>query len=415
MNHLNSEFFRNLEGRAISENFFFSQKASFDPFKDAILKKFHLFIRNKLSFFVVSQGTELLQKKRSSDSAALYHANLIQSLEGPAFYFPLILEEAMLNNSMVGCAIVTEKKILVFFEKFFEQEKTQVDIKVSLVQVYRFLKTAIGDNQIDNWALLMKSENRSVHLNLYETLRNPMSFRFSQPKFVCELEIVPKSKIKAENIVVKKNETSVSRPDYRFIAIKIFLTRFKKDPQAAQNLLLAKFTKMLAALGVRSLAFVQSLFQLHQVSGSKKNYDIFMLMFTHLSANFQEYGPRLQVKAEDVQTHLEAAKLRPIGVITPEYGEFVKVGGLAVMIEDLCNGLAAEGETITVVMPYYDKDKSGQGNYLQAKGASYSHNITVSSRFINYEIGVHRLSRGPITFYFLHNAWVFPSIYQTVP
>lgn len=69
--------------------------------------------------------------------------------------------------------------------------------------------------------------------------------------------------------------------------------------------------------------------------------------------------------------------LKTIMVITPEYGEFAKVGGLAVMIEDLCNGFVKLNEKIIVIMPYYNRDWAGKFDYLKEKGAEFVKTIKV--------------------------------------
>lgn len=414
LNYLNGQFFLKLGGRPISDNFLFSQKSSSDPYKQAVIKKFYLFVRTKLSFYVVSEGSDIFFKKLSADAASIKQASLIATLQGKVYYFPIVIQEAMLNNAIIGCALVAEDRILVFFEKYWELERETVEIKVSLVAVYRFLKATIRTDQVDDWVIALKTDSTQIYLNFYEMLRNPVTFKFNQAKYVCELELVPRRRAKAEQIEVFKNAAPLKQAGYRFLAIKKFLNRFKHDANLGQPALLNKFVKLLNKFGVQSLADLNALFGLQQVSGSRKNYNIFTLMLKQLANEYQSFASQVKVSAEDVNKLLASLKLAPIGAITPEYGEFVKVGGLAVMIEDLCNGLAAEGESVVVIMPYYNKDKSGNEGYLGSKGVTYLRNMRVSSRYIDYDIGVHMLTRDRITFYFLHHSYLFPVIYQTV-
>lgn len=414
LNYLNSAFFQGLQGRPISDNFLFAQKKSEDPWKAAILGKFHAFIRTKASFFVVSGGGELFVRRADSDLAAVHQQTLLAGLGTPVFYLPLIVDEAQTNNSVIGCALVAEHRLLVVFEKFFELERSLVDLRVSMAGVYRFLRATLQAEALHEWVLALVSDSATVHLSLYEALKNPMSFKFAHPKFVCKMELVSRRRAKAERLEVLRDTAPLTEAGHRFLAVKRFLAAFKKSASADRAALCRKFAKMLARLKVTDQARLQQLFKLDQVAKNKKNYDIFSLMLAQLAASPADAAQLAPLTAEDIRGHLRSMRLGPIAVITPEYGEFVKVGGLAVMIEDLCNGLVAEGETLHVVLPYYHKDKAGDVDWLAARGVEYRENITVGSRFVNYEIGVHELRRPGIAFHFLHHSWLFPAIYQTV-
>ena len=49
----------------------------------------------------------------------------------------------------------------------------------------------------------------------------------------------------------------------------------------------------------------------------------------------------------------------------PELGRWSTVGGLGVMVNELSEGLAALGEKISVVSPYYHKNRKGEVDYLK--------------------------------------------------
>ena len=51
--------------------------------------------------------------------------------------------------------------------------------------------------------------------------------------------------------------------------------------------------------------------------------------------------------------------------VTPEYGRFFKAGGIAVMVEELTQGLAELGENILVIAPFYHKNRKGKVDYLK--------------------------------------------------
>jgi starch synthase len=52
-------------------------------------------------------------------------------------------------------------------------------------------------------------------------------------------------------------------------------------------------------------------------------------------------------------------KMNEISFVCPEIGRWSTVGGLGVMVNELSEGLAAMGEKISVVSPYYDKNRKG--------------------------------------------------------
>ena len=51
--------------------------------------------------------------------------------------------------------------------------------------------------------------------------------------------------------------------------------------------------------------------------------------------------------------------------ITPEFGRFFKAGGIAVMVEELTQGLAKIGEDVIVIAPFYHRNRKGKTDYLK--------------------------------------------------
>jgi starch synthase len=49
---------------------------------------------------------------------------------------------------------------------------------------------------------------------------------------------------------------------------------------------------------------------------------------------------------------------------TPELGRWSTVGGLGVMVDELSIGLAKLGQNVTVISPYYERNRKGQTGYL---------------------------------------------------
>ena len=52
-------------------------------------------------------------------------------------------------------------------------------------------------------------------------------------------------------------------------------------------------------------------------------------------------------------------KLGDIVFATPELGRWSTVGGLGVMVDELAIGLAKLGQQVTVISPYYERNRKG--------------------------------------------------------
>ena len=59
---------------------------------------------------------------------------------------------------------------------------------------------------------------------------------------------------------------------------------------------------------------------------------------------------------DDINTSefLKENKLKSVAVLTPEYGKFLKTGGLAVIIEDLVEEISLYDVDFTVIIPYFN-------------------------------------------------------------
>ena len=51
--------------------------------------------------------------------------------------------------------------------------------------------------------------------------------------------------------------------------------------------------------------------------------------------------------------------LGPLVFATPELGRWSTVGGLGVMVDELSIGLVNLGQEVTVISPYYEKNRKG--------------------------------------------------------
>lgn len=55
----------------------------------------------------------------------------------------------------------------------------------------------------------------------------------------------------------------------------------------------------------------------------------------------------------------ESNALGPIVFFTPELGRWSTVGGLGVMVDELSIGVAALGQEVIVISPYYERNRKG--------------------------------------------------------
>ena len=106
-------------------------------------------------------------------------------------------------------------------------------------------------------------------------------------------------------------------------------------------------------------------------------------------------------------------KMGPLVFVTPEYGKYCKVGGIAVMVQDLCETLARFGEEVIVVMPYYHSNSKGETNYMDQWGVEYKKNIDIYLKD-HHEFGVHYVEDRGVKIYFLHNPHIYPLVYANL-
>lgn len=417
MNYLNCCFYLSLNSMPISRNFVVKQKHSHNPMVDRLVENFFLFIRNKTNLYIISKARDVYASKMSADSFSITEQKHIANLGSKIYYFPIVLWEASVNNSILGCALLSQNKLLIFFEKYFEIEEISVKISFSLKHVYHQLKKNYPDADLDSWWVQTMIDTETRYVRLYEFFHNRYETNLKCARTIlgfCFLSSLPES-VEPQQIIEKRISDPLNA-DFKFYSVKTFFKSSNSPEPNINNwsLQISRLMKFLKDNDIKSASQLNSLFNLSQIKFKKRYFNTLYSLLLLFKNYFSSFAQSSSIEPAEVGEVLNALKLKNIVVITPEYGEFVKIGGLAVMIEDLCNGLVADYEDIVVVMPYYDYDKMGKKDYLQAKGVVYSQNIDVIHCGIKYEIGVHVLKRQNITFYFLHNFWLFPSIYQTV-
>lgn len=109
--------------------------------------------------------------------------------------------------------------------------------------------------------------------------------------------------------------------------------------------------------------------------------------------------------------------LGPIIFCAPELGRWSTVGGLGVMVDELSIGLAALGQDVYVISPYYEKNRKGESGYLakDPAGIHYVDNIEVSFTREKVTLGVHEGVVSGVKVIFLHNEMIFPMPYPDIP
>lgn len=109
---------------------------------------------------------------------------------------------------------------------------------------------------------------------------------------------------------------------------------------------------------------------------------------------------------------LRSSDLGHIVFITSELGKWSTVGGLGVMVDELCETLAGLGAQVTVISPYYNVNRKGRAGYLHDDGIEYSgRNIVVHAGGERYDCGVHEGFVNGVHVMFLHNGIIFPRPY----
>eukprot|EP00921_Rhytidocystis_pertsovi_P013784 GHVQ01022382.1.p1 GENE.GHVQ01022382.1~~GHVQ01022382.1.p1 ORF type:complete len:1848 (+),score=155.63 GHVQ01022382.1:2238-7781(+) len=114
---------------------------------------------------------------------------------------------------------------------------------------------------------------------------------------------------------------------------------------------------------------------------------------------------------------LDANSLGPIVFVTPELGKWSTVGGLGVMVDELCYTLAGEfGQEVWVISPYYERNRHGETGYLARDNIHHSFNVDVQvGSHERVSVGVHEGTVRGVRMFFLQNPQVFPNPYPDVP
>ena len=293
-------------------------------------------------------------------------------------------------------------------------------VNFSLKSYYRYLKkNGLVDDKLDLYISQDNSNNDSTVLyNIFDLTHNQFSCNLNSDCLIYYFSVLDKQSLEKVKIRYKNFREQFWKTNnfnLNYNQIKRFLNKLKKIKRTGMNLteerILREFSNLLTTFSIDTFTDLKKLFLLKQIRKKKSIFQLFITMLKILEKN---YNSQFGFSKKNIETLLSSFYLDKIVVLTPEYGEFMKVGGLAVMIEDLINEMLRFKEEFITIIPYYNVDKKKNENYLIKKGTKYLFNITVSLHNTNYEIGVHELKREGITFYFLHNVYLFPIIYQKV-
>ena len=124
-------------------------------------------------------------------------------------------------------------------------------------------------------------------------------------------------------------------------------------------------------------------------------------------------GPSRQLSNRNIyELILEKNILGPIVFVTPEIGRFSKIGGIAVMVDELTQAMISLGCEIIVISPYYNFNSKGKTGYLKEEGVEWLQNIVTFVGNERIEVGVHYYQENGIKYYFIHHFDFFPTPYH---
>eukprot|EP01028_Stygiella_incarcerata_P011585 TRINITY_DN659_c1_g1_i1.p1 TRINITY_DN659_c1_g1~~TRINITY_DN659_c1_g1_i1.p1 ORF type:complete len:1831 (-),score=512.99 TRINITY_DN659_c1_g1_i1:200-5623(-) len=101
----------------------------------------------------------------------------------------------------------------------------------------------------------------------------------------------------------------------------------------------------------------------------------------------------------------------PIVFVTPEIEPWSKMGGVAVMVNELTRELALLGLSVHVISPYYNYNRDGKTDYIKDKEIVFQGTISTHVGVEPVKVGWHSGSLHHVTYHFLHHYQYFPAPY----
>ena len=404
LNYLNSQFYKKILYYPINLNLLLEVKIHENILMNNLLKVFFKFLKK---FFNVSFifDNKIIEKESFTSSNKLAFDNTIKSASFTTFYFPLIFENNE-ENELLGCFTYNENGIKIFIKRIAFCEGGSKNVRISLRALYFFLKKK--NIKLNKFVNFISGGGKEKKYYFYEILNNKFEvivdkFYKGEIKFILGKE-EEKNEIIHENLDI----------NYKYQKIDEFFEIFKKSKSIkVKNIdfdfLLKNLINLLNYFKIENIETLQKFLKLKQITSNKEKNQLILLLLKKISE--EKSLKTVKVPKKKLEKYIKKKKLGKIAVITPEYAKFMKIGGLAVMIEDLVEELNNYGEKILLIMPYYDKDKKNKTNYLKEKGVTFKYNLQIHLHNALYKIGVSFLKEKNITYFFLHNFYLFPKIY----
>ena len=416
INYLISQVNRNMGMNVIDSNFIIRSEELAEAHNNYIFDKFVTSIRNTLNLIFV-RDIKINQLHLSRTSFEFNESRFtIQFLE-KLVYLPMFINENT-DNYYLPTALIHEDIVQIYLEKV--SDKAPPYISFSLKKLYRYFKDRkiIVDYKI---YYIREGDNNTRLHNFYEITHSTYYCDVHNDSTVLNFKLVREDEI---DITADKPLSYVDLYwnteyyDKYYKEIKELIATIKEFSKKYETWkpddFLDDFVTLLETFKIKTVKDIEKLFNLTQIKRKKRNYSILFLLLETFESHFGEYHSVYNFTRSELKSYVDSFKLGPVLTLTPEYGEFVKVGGLAVMIEDLAVEITAYKEEFVVMMPYYNVNKNNEGDYLLDKGVTYYRSIIVNLHDVTYDIGVHTLKRDNITFYFLHHMYLFPLIYPVV-
>lgn len=416
INYLISQVNRNFGMYTTDSNFIIKSSELAANHLNYIFDRFVNSIRNTLNLIFVRDIT-VNQTYLSRTSFEFNDSSFnIQFLE-KLVYFPILINENK-DNNYLPTALIHNNQMQIYLEKL--NPKADPLISFPLRKLYNYFKQRKIIVDYKTYYIREGNDDGKLH-NFYEITHNMYHCIIEADSIVLHFTLVSENELgDVAKVPLSYAELYWNTPNYDkyYRDIKNLIAGIK-DFVAKYNAwrpedFLDEFITLLSIFKVQTINEINKFFSLTQIKRKKRNYSLFFLLVEALEANYNEYETKFNFSRDELQKYIKSFSLGPVVALTPEYGEFVKVGGLAVMIEDLIIEMTAYHENFVVIMPYYNVDKSGKSGYLADKGVKHHRNILIHLHNITYEIGVFILKRDNITFYFLHHMYLFPVIYPIV-
>ena len=403
LNFLNSQFYKKIFYYPINLNLLLEVKVHKNILKNNLLKVFFKFLKNLFNVSFIFDN-KCIEKESFSSSNVLAYNNKIKSVSFTTFYFPLIFKNNE-DNNLLGCFTYNENVIHIFIKRI-EPSKDNKKVEISLRALYFFFKRK-NLKLIKFVNFINKGKEKKYYF--YEILNNKLKVKVDMSykgeiKFILDKE--------EENKEIIHDDFKIN---YNYQKIYEFFQLFEKSKciKIVKNIdfdfYLEKFLDLLFYFKIDDITKLEKFIRLTQISSNKENYQLILLLLKKIISKKEENNFPITIK--DLNNFINSKKLNKIAIITPEYAKFIKVGGLAVMIEDLVEELKNYGEELIIIMPYYNYNKKGKTDYLKDKGAIHIYNLEINLHNVDYNIGVSFLKEKNITYFFLHNYYLFPKIY----